>query len=94
MKKLIVKKIEKNNCFVKDEENNEYFFHIELYDIIDKIEVNDILYMSDKLIKDINNFVSSFGALDSKYGRENPSEDEILVIMKNNKNIRLKRLYG
>ena len=29
MKKLIVKKIEKNNCFVRDEENNEYFFHIE-----------------------------------------------------------------
>lgn len=67
---------------------------MELYDITEKLEINDAIYMSEKLLKDINNFVSSFGALDSKYGRSNPSEDEIIIISKNGENIRLKRLYG
>ena len=52
MKKLKIEKIDNYNYSLKDSDNNYYNINIEFYDILDKIDIGDVLYMDEKLLKE------------------------------------------
>lgn len=93
MKKLKIEEIDNYNYSLKDSDNNYYNINIEFYDILDKIDIGDVLYMDEELLKEK---VLNFGLLDSIYGRKiNDSNDIDIVILEiKDKKIYLKRIYG
>lgn len=82
---------------VVDTKNKEYTLLITFYDV--EVKVNDIIFIHRDTFRDMVNYSTSFGKLDSEYGRnlsllnEEGQEKELLII-KRDKNIYLKRLYG
>lgn len=97
---MAVLKIEQINEYgehiLKDVENNkEYSFILEFHNC--ESAVGDTLVLNDCLL-DINNQeysrMYSFGAPNSKYGRQNPSVTELAMLKKGNEYIKLKRIYG
>ena len=66
MKRLTINKIEGYKYYVSDE-NKEYILNMEFYGI-DDISVNDVIYMSEKHLKD--NLSLLFGPLSGIYGKE------------------------
>ena len=100
MKKIVIVETTDNNIYkLKDENDNTYTFKIKFHNITEKPQVNDIIYISEKLLdsknEEYNNFYT-FGDLKNKYGRkiEDEDDDDIIIIEKQGKRYYLKRLYG
>ena len=66
---------------------------MEFYDLDITLNKDDIIYMHEELLKEKE---LSFGLLDDETGRTLLSSDDpdIIIIIKNEKNIYLKRIYG
>lgn len=93
MKKLKILKINNGKYDLKDDKNFEYQIYINFYDMEFDLIIDDIIYISDELLKEK---ILSFGELNSNYGRElnfNNNVD-IIMIKHREKKIYLKRLYG
>ncbi len=96
MLKLIVKKIDNYNYHLQDKFNRKYNLNIEFYNLKNSIKINDYIYMNEKLIRKINNQAVSFGPLDGNYGKniESSDDEDIIMLVTDNKKIYLKRFYG
>lgn len=84
---------------LKDENGNNYILNLEFFDIKEKPKIGDYIYLCAELLSqkyDGYNTSYTFGSLESKYGKENISIDDVDVIkvVINKKEIYLKRLYG
>ena len=84
---------------LQDDEEHEYIINIEFLDIIEEPEIGDLIYINKELLDPKYEGYSTsytFGSLESKYGKENISIDDIDVIkvVKGETTIYLKRLYG
>lgn len=96
MIRLRIKEINNSLYVLEDINNNVYELTIYFYDINDKAQVNDYLYMQEKLLSKINHSIISLGVLDSMYGKviEEITDEDLVILITNNKNIYLKRYYG
>ena len=96
MIRLKIKEINNSLYVLEDINNNIYELTIYFYDINDKAQVNDYLYMQEKLLSKINHSIISLGVLDSIYGKviEEITDEDLVILITNNKNIYLKRYYG
>jgi len=91
MKKVIIDKIDGYSYTLKDD-NNIYQLNIEVYGLDFNLEVGDIIGINEKHLK---GRVLAFGPLNEEYGKDIlTNKDEIIVIIKGNKNYYLKRFYG
>jgi len=88
MKKVRIKKIEKCNYTLIDDNNNEYIKNIEFTGKY-KPQEGDIIYLSDKILVEVNLF--SFGDIYDKY---NVSVDDIIKVISDNDEYYLERQYG
>ena len=84
---------------LKDENENNYILNLEFLDIKEKLKIGNYLYVNEELLNtNYDGYSTSytFGNIESKYGKENISKDDIDVvkIVVDNKEIYLKRLYG
>jgi len=87
MKKLYIKNINGYNYTLTDN-NKEYNLNIEFYNLLDKLAINDIVYMNNNILKDK---VLNFEVLNNN---ELIVLKEIIVIEHNDNKIYLKRIYG
>lgn len=96
MIKLVIDNIEGFVYTLRDENNNVYTSNMEFYYLENKPSRGDYIFVNGGLLKLINNYVLSFGPLESKYGREikDKSDEDYIVLNINNEAIELKRLYG
>ena len=99
MKKLKI--IQKDNYLytLKDNNNKQYNINIEFQDTNIIPNINDCIYISEKLLDNNYNEYSTIytsGSLDSIYGRkiDNENNPDIIRIDIKDKTIYLKRLYG
>jgi hypothetical protein len=95
MNKLTILEINNNYAYIlKDEKNNKYSLNLEFMNLEKEISVNDLIYMSDELIKEA--IPCTFGPLGAIYGKKIESEmDKNIVILEiNNEKIYLQRYYG
>lgn len=98
MMKLKIESINNYNYELIDNEK-KYNINIEFFDIKEKPEIGDILYINEKLLnknyKEYDTFYR-FGSIYNSSGRElnKNNEEEVIILNINNKNIILKRLYG
>lgn len=95
MIKLKIDKINNFTYHLKDYNNKEYKFNLEFLDIEETPQIDDLIIINKDLLKE-NKHLLSFGPLDSKYGRkiESNKDKDIIILIINNKEIPLKRLYG
>ena len=93
MKKLEIEKIGGYNYYLKDSDNCKYKINIEFYDVLDKINIGDIIYINERLLKEK---ILSFGLLNSIYGRtiKDSNDVDIAILKISSKTIYLKRIYG
>lgn len=93
MKKLEIEKIDGYNYYLKDNDNCKYKINIEFYDVLDKINIGDIIYINERLLKEK---ILSFGLLNSIYGRtiKDSNDVDIAILKISSKTIYLKRIYG
>lgn len=93
MKKLIIKKIDHYNYLLQDEKKKSYTINIEIYDINTIIDVNDILYMDEKLLKEK---MLNLGLFNNPCGRniENSEDKDIVILQTKQNRFYLKRIYG
>ena len=68
---------------------DNYNLNLEFYDLDNKLNIGDIIYIPKKLLKD--NSVYTYGKI-NKDKKEN--DDEYIKIISNNKEIYLQRYYG
>jgi hypothetical protein len=96
MIRLRIIKIDNSLYKLEDINNNVYEITIYFYDIDDKVGVDDYLYMREKLLSKINHSIISLGVLDSMYGKviEEINDEDLAILITNNKRISLKRYYG
>lgn len=99
MKKLEIIEINDYEYHLKDDNNKIYIINIEFQDIDIKPNINDYIYISEKLLdKNYKEYSKSytFGNIDSIYGRkiEEDNDVDIIAISINNKKTYMKRLYG
>ena len=96
MIRLKIKEINNNLYILEDINNNTYELIIYFYDINEQVKVNDYLYMQEKLLRKINHSIISLGVLDSMYGNviEDITDEDLVILITNNKKIYLKRYYG
>lgn len=96
MIRLKIKEINDNLYILEDINNNTYELTIYFYDINEQVKVNDYLYMQEKLLRKINHSIISLGVLDSMYGNviEDITDEDLVILITNNKKIYLKRYYG
>lgn len=96
MIRLKIKEINNSLYVLEDINNNVYELTIYFYDIDNKVKVNEYLYMQEKLLSKINHSIISLGVLDSMYGKviEEITDEDLVILITNNKNIYLKRYYG
>ncbi len=85
MKKVTVIEINGYIYTLEDEDNKRYEINIEFYDT--KIDIGDIIYLNEKVLKETNLY--SYGPI-----IENNDVEDLIKIVKNNKNIYLQRYYG
>ena len=99
MKKLKIIEVNNYDYTLKDKDGNLYELNIEFQGLKEMPQVNDIIYISEKLLdkkyKEYSN-TYTFGNIDDKSGRDISTENEIdlIVIEMNNQKYYLKRLYG
>ncbi len=93
MEKLVIKKIDHYNYLLQDEKQKSYMINIEFYDINTIIEVNDILYMDEKLLKEK---MLNIGLFNDSCGRnvENSEDKDIVILQTKQNRFYLKRIYG
>ena len=93
MEKLVIKKIDHYNYLLQDEKQKSYMINIEFYDINTIIEVNDILYMDEKLLKEK---MLNIGLFNDTCGRniENSEDKDIVILQIKQNRFYLKRIYG
>ena len=96
MIRLKIKEINNNLYILEDINNNTYELTIYFYDINEQVRVNDYLYIQEKLLRKINHSIISLGVLDSMYGNviEDITDEDLVILITNNKKIYLKRYYG
>ena len=96
MIRLKIKEINNNLYILEDINNNTYELTIYFYDINEQVRVNDYLYIQEKLLRKINHSIISLGVLDSMYGKviEDITDEDLVILITNNKKIYLKRYYG
>lgn len=99
MIKLEVIKIEDYFYEFKDENNVTYNLNLEFLDLEEPLHIGNQISMNSRLLDPKYEEYSTsytFGNLDNKYGKENLTIDDIDVIkiIKDDKEIYLKRLYG
>lgn len=99
MIKLEITNLDNYLYTLTDERGKNYTFNLDFLDIQDKPQIGDYIEISEELLNPKYEGYSTyytFGGLDSKYGREITSEDDIdsIKVIKNELEIRLKRLYG
>ena len=96
MTKLIITKIDGYNYYLVDEENREYKINIEFYGLEDSPKEQDLIYMNEELLKEVNNNIVSFGPIEEIYGRkiESNSDKDLIYLSIKNKITYLKRFYG
>ena len=78
-----------NYDYILSDGNNNYNLNLEFYDLDNKLNIGNIIYIPSKLLK--NNSVYTYGKIN-----ENKKEntDEYIKIISNNKEIFLQRYYG
>lgn len=93
--KVRIEKIDKFHYMLQDKDGKMYHMNLEFYGLEEKVEEGDFLYIGEKYLID-NHVLYSFGPLDGIYGKEITEEEdeEVIVLIKNNQNIYLKRYYG
>ena len=93
MKNLVIKKIDHYDYLLQDGKKKNYMINIQFYDINTIIEVNDILYIDEKLLKEK---MLNIGLFNDPCGRNiETSEDKDIVILQTKQNrFYLKRIYG
>ena len=69
--------------------NNNYNLNLEFYDLDDKLNIGDIIYIPDKLL--INNGVYTYGKINEE---KKENIDEYIKIISNDKEIYMQRYYG
>lgn len=86
---MVKLKILKKNDYDYTLENNnkKYNLNIEFYNI--EVNIGDYIYLSEKLLKDENLF--SFGPIKQE---DNIKEEDIIKLIKDNKEYYLQRYYG
>lgn len=99
MKKLKIVKKDNYLYTLEDKDNKQYILNIEFQDIEINPNINNYIYLSEKLLdKNYKEYSSmyTFGLLDSIYGRKitNDNSPDIIRIDTKEKSIYLKRLYG
>ena len=93
---LVIERINDYKYFLKDSDMNEYILNMEFYDI-DKIpKVGDKFNMHKNMVNNLDNYLYSFGNVDAIYGKkiDNLLDEDIIVLLIDNKKIYLKRFYG
>ncbi len=95
MIKLVIKKIDGNNYFLNDEDDNEYRFHIQFYDLDKEVQIGDRLFVNKRLLESPT-YLFSFGPLVSDYGRKVLSieDPDLVALVIGDEKIYLKRYYG
>ena len=78
-----------NYDYVLSDGIDNYNLNLEFYDLDNKLNIGDIIYIPKKLLKD--NSVYTYGKI-NKTKKEN--DDEYIKIISNNKEIYLQRYYG
>lgn len=78
-----------NYDYILSDGNSNYYLNLEFYDLDNKLNIGNIIYIPKKLLK--NNSVYTYGKIN-----ENKKEntDEYIKIISNNKEIFLQRYYG
>ena len=78
-----------NYDYILSDGNSNYHLNLEFYDLDNKLNIGNIIYIPSKLLK--NNSVYTYGKIN-----ENKKEntDEYIKIISNNKEIFLQRYYG
>ena len=78
-----------NYDYILSDGNSNYYLNLEFYDLDNKLNIGNIIYIPKKLLK--NNSVYTYGKIN-----ENKKEntDEYIKIISNNKEIYLQRYYG
>ena len=97
--KLDVIEIENYVYVLEDEKKQRFTLNLEFLDIDAKIQVGDTICMSKELLnRNYDGYSTSytFGNMESKYGKNGISKDDVDVIklISGDKEIYLKRLYG
>lgn len=78
-----------NYDYILSDGNNNYNLNLEFYNLDNKLNIGDIIYIPSKLL--VNNGVYTYGKIkDKKY----KNIDEYIKIISNNKEIYLQRYYG
>ena len=78
-----------NYDYILSDGKNNYNLNLEFYDLDNKLNIGNIIYIPSKLLK--NNSVYTYGKI-NKDKKEN--DDEYIKIISNNKEIYLQRYYG
>lgn len=78
-----------NYDYILSDGNSNYHLNLEFYDLDNKLNIGNIIYIPKKLLK--NNSVYTYGKI-NKNKKENT--DEYIKIISNNKEIYLQRYYG
>ena len=78
-----------NYYYILSDGNNNYNLNLEFYDLDNKLNIGDIIYIPSKLL--INNSVYTYG---KKNETKKENIDEYIKIISNNKEIYLQRYYG
>ena len=94
MIKLNITEVNEYTYTLITDDNKEYTVRIEFMDVVNKPNINDVIYVNEDLLKE-NNFYT-FGPMDSIYGKKIKSEDDedVLILEINNERIYLQRYYG
>jgi len=78
-----------NYDYILSDGNSNYHLNLEFYDLDNKLNIGNIIYIPKKLLK--NNSVYTYGKIkDEKV----TNTDEYIKIISNNKEIYLQRYYG
>ncbi len=88
MKKLIVQQVEGYNYYLLDENETTHILNIEFYSKY-KPQVNDIIYVDDTIIEEINLF-----AFDDITDTNDINEKDVIKVVNNDKEYYLIRVYG
>ena len=93
---LIIEKVDDYKYFLKDSDMNEYILNMEFYDIDKLPGVGDKINIHKNMVNNLNNYLYSFGSVDATYGKnvDDLLDEDIIVLLMNNKKIYLKRFYG
>ena len=78
-----------NYDYVLSDGKNNYNLNLEFYDLDNKLNIGDIIYIPKKLLKD--NSVYTYGKINED---KKENTDEYIKIISNNKEIYLQRYYG